>query len=376
MNKKIVFVHLLNDYSGSPKVLAQVIKIFKNQGHDISLFTAKGEHGFLTGLINNHHTYFYKRSENKLLTLIMFMISQVSLFLKLLKYRNSDLLIYVNTMLPFGAGLAGKLMNKPVCYHVHESHLKPAIFKRFLRLIIQKTAKKVIFVSKSLAASESFGDLDQEVIYNAFQGELVEVAKSNKYEWKKQGYFNVLMICSMKDYKGINEFLSIASACIGIKHLRFNLLLGANQVEMKNYFKRRNVPKNVKLISKKKDVVPYYQNTSLLLNLSRVDQWVETFGLTIIEAMAFGVPVIVPPVGGPAEIVTNGKEGFLISSYEIEEVVSKIVFLSENKKTCLEMSNLAQKRSADFEESKFTQTILKNIDKLSCESKNVTNKPS
>ena len=376
MNKKIVFIHLLNDYSGSPKVLAQVVKVFKNQGHDISLFTAKGEHGFLSGIINDHYTYFYKRYENKYLTLVMFMISQISLFFKLLKYRNSDVLIYVNTMLPFGAGLAGKFMKKSVCYHVHESHLKPVMFKRFLRLIIQKTANKVIFVSKSLAASESFDTLDQEVIYNAFQGDLVELAESNKYEWKKQGNFNVLMICSMKDYKGVNEFLSIASACIEIKHLKFNLLLGADQVEMEDYFKRRNVPENVKLISKKKDVVPYYQNTSLLLNLSRVDQWIETFGLTIIEAMAFGIPVIVPPVGGPAEIVTDGKEGYLISSYEIDKIVHKIVFLSENEKICLKMSDLAKKRSGDFEECQFAQAILTSVDELSCKFENTIKKLS
>lgn len=366
MNKKIVFVHLLNDYSGSPKVLSQVVKIFENQGHDTSLFTAKGNQGFLSGLTNDHFTYFYKRYENKYLTLIMFMISQMSLFFKLLKYRKSDVLIYVNTMLPFGAGLAGKLMRKPVCYHVHESHVKPAIFKRFLRLIIQKTASKVIFVSKSLAELEAFDNIKQEIIYNALPSELVELAKSNQYEWKKQGHFNVLMICSMKDYKGVKEFLSIASSCEEIKHLKFNLLLGANQVELESYFKNLIIPKNVELISKKKDVVPYYQNASLLLNLSRVDQWVETFGLTIIEAMAFGVPVIVPPVGGPAEIVSDGKEGYLISSYEIEGIVNKIVHLSENEEICLKMSDLAQKRCGDFEEGKFAQEILKSIDELSC----------
>ena len=123
--KKIIFIHLLNDFSGSPKVLSQVIKACENEAIEIELFTGKSESGFLSGLTANHHHYFYKRSENKWMTLVTFMSSQLILFFKLLKYMNKDVVIYVNTMLPFGAALAGFVMRKPVIYHVHEISLTP-----------------------------------------------------------------------------------------------------------------------------------------------------------------------------------------------------------------------------------------------------------
>ena len=91
--KKYIFIHLLNDFSGSPKVLSQVIKAVQKKGMSPELYTSKSESGFLSGLTTNHHQYFYKRSENKWMTLVAFMSSQILLFFKLLKYMNKDVVL-------------------------------------------------------------------------------------------------------------------------------------------------------------------------------------------------------------------------------------------------------------------------------------------
>ncbi|NOQ32170.1 MAG: glycosyltransferase [Helicobacteraceae bacterium] len=359
--KKIIFTHLLNDYSGSPKVLSQVIKAVQKNGSEVELYTGKSDDGFLSGLTDRHHHYFYKRFENKYLTLVTFMLSQVSLFFKLLKYRNEDVIIYVNTMLPFGAGLAGKFMGKPVYYHVHETSLTPASFKRFLRTIVQKTASKVIFVSKSVEEAEAFVNIPQEVIYNALPNDFANIALKSTYMPLRDEKFNVLMICSLKAYKGIEEFVSITELCETQKNITFTLVLNAEQTEIDSYYKGRTLPSNMILVARQNDLVPYYQKASLLLNLSRVDEWVETFGLTIIEAMAFGIPVIVPPVGGPVEIVHDGKEGYLISSYETEKIAKVIVELSKDEEKCMGLSKAARKRVEGFREDVFEKKIIEVI---------------
>lgn len=356
---KIIFVHLLNDYSGSPKVLSQVINSCETSGHEVVLFTGGRNKGFLSDVTLQHKFYFYKRNEIKLVTLFTFILSQIDIFFKLLIYRNEDVIIYVNTMLPFGAGIAGLIMRKRVYYHVHESSLNPPSFKYFLRYVIQKTASKVIFVSNSLKQLESFKNKEQHIIYNSLPKVLGNAAIKHKYQWKINGIFNVLMISSLKSYKGIDEFIDIAQSLKTKLDIRFVLVLNATNSEINCYFSNTKLPSNLELVSKQQSVIKLYQKSSLTLNLSKIDEWVETFGLTILEALTFGIPAIAPPIGGPSEIVTDDKEGYLISSNETDIIAKKIIELSQDEQKCMELSENARKRSLYFNEETFKSEILK-----------------
>lgn len=358
--KKVIFVHLLNDFSGSPKVLSQVIKSVQESGNEVALYSGKSSEGFLSNITKDEHFYFYKRFENKLGTLFSFTLSQCHLFFKLLKYRNQDVILYVNTLLPFGAALAGKIMGKPVLYHVHETSVKPLMLKRFLRYVTQKTAVKIIFVSQFLEQKETFKNINQNVIYNAVPKAFLTRASTSNYQCKDaNGVFNVLMLCSLKAYKGVNEFVEIANYCKNRTHIHFAIILNASQKDIDAYFQDIIMPANISVFAKQKDLHSFYKASSLVLNLSRVNEVIETFGLTIIEAMSYGIPVIVPPVGGPSEIVTNGVEGFLMSSFNVAQIAEKITELSNSPEKCLELSRHAKKRSTFFNEDNFNKEILK-----------------
>jgi L-malate glycosyltransferase len=356
--KKIIFIHLLNDYSGSPKVLSQVIKACSNEGYEIELYTSKSEEGFLSNLTVSH-SYYYKWFRNKYLTLFSFLFSQCLLFFKVLKHRNEDVIFYINTMLPFGAALAGKLMNKPIYYHIHEISIKPQSLKSFLRGIIKLTSSRIIFVSNAVKVSEHYKFKEEYVIYNGLSNEFVNQSLTFNYSYKTNDYFNVLMVSSLKSYKGIMEFITIAKQLVYLGFIKFTLVVNAQQYEIDFFFNNIKTPTNMKIISRQKTIIPFYKNASLVLNLSRVDEWIETFGLTILEAMAFGIPVIVPPIGGPVEIVTNGLEGYLISSYKVKSIAKKIIELSRNEQKCMELSKNARLRSLDFNEEAFKKQILK-----------------
>ena len=58
-------------------------------------------------------------------------------------------------------------------------------------------------------------------------------------------------------------------------------------------------------------------------------RWVEAFGNVAIEALACGVPVIAYRRGGPAEIITDGKTGFLVEPDSVAGLVEAIGKLSE-----------------------------------------------
>jgi UDP-glucose:tetrahydrobiopterin glucosyltransferase len=64
-------------------------------------------------------------------------------------------------------------------------------------------------------------------------------------------------------------------------------------------------------------------------------RWVEAFGNVAIEALACGVPVIAYRRGGPAEIIQDGKTGFLVEPDSVAGLVDAIARLNEiNRYTC------------------------------------------
>jgi glycosyltransferase involved in cell wall biosynthesis len=110
------------------------------------------------------------------------------------------------------------------------------------------------------------------------------------------------------------------------------------------------------------------------VNLSRPDEWVETFGLTIIEAMAFGIPSIVPTIGGPAELVEEGENGFKVSCYNMDLLNVKLNHLFFNREQYFEMQKncLIKSRSFSLEEQiDKIHTIFQNMETTTL--KNVRN---
>ena len=357
--KKVIFFHLLNDYSGSPKVLSQVIEAVSKKGLDAELFLGgAGGSGFLSSAPCTQKRYFYKRFENKYLTLLSYSLSQLILFLKLMGYRKQSSVFYVNTLLPFGAALAGRVLGIKVIYHIHETSIRPKPLKLFLRWVVEKCSSKNIFVSHFLAETESFPRIESKVIYNSIPQGMASVAVNHAYQSINDGKFHVLMICSLKAYKGVGEFVQIATLLASQDIFKFTLVLGASESEVAEFFSSLTLPKNLTIVSRCGDVVPYYKKTSVLLSLSKTDAWVETFGLTILEGLSFGIPCIVPPVGGPVELVSDDKEGYLIDSHRIHDISAKLECLQKNPEVCIRLSNAAKIKSARFSIDNFDSDVL------------------
>lgn len=352
--KKIVCIHLLNDFSGSPLVLSQLIQAFVKEGFQIDLYTSKSsKEGFLShinGLTEYH--FFYRWSRFKLFTLLFFFWSQVLLFFKLLKYRNEEVVFYVNTVLPFGAALAGKLTGKKVIYHVHESSIKPAIFKQFLFRIAAYTANEAIFVSDYLRNKEAISGVNCHTIYNAITEDFI-AAIPEKNEAK-----SVLMLCSLKDYKGVKEFVALAHM---MPEQSFELVLNADTKEIKHFFKETALPENLDWFPSQNNVHPFYNRAKIVMNLSHPDKWVETFGMTALEAMSYGIPVIVPPVGGIAEVVKHNTNGYCISVTDLQKIKTQIQELLKNENLYKEISTQALKRAGEFSIQKLHKAVLKLI---------------
>ncbi|MRX41664.1 glycosyltransferase [Flavobacterium sp. LC2016-23] len=340
---RVIAIHLLNDYSGSPKVLKQLLTGWAKKGVDLHLYTCSGRAGFLSGLPDiKYHFYWYRFMKNPLLRLLFLTISQLLLACKLLFSLKKNDVVYINTVLPFGAAIAGRIRGNKVIYHVHETSMKPVVFKKFLFGVVNLFADEVVYVSKFLADAEPV-HIRKRVIYNVLEEDFVKLAFANKSLEKQKKI--VLMICSLKAYKGVDQFLKLAQTNSGYV---FKLVVNASVLEIEHYFKDVKLPENLLLYPTQTDTHSFYREASVVLNLSDPKLWVETFGLTILEAMSYGLPTIVPPVGGVTELVTEGKNGYLIESKKIDQISDKLNELFENKELYKTMSSNAFEMSKEY----------------------------
>lgn len=324
-------------------VFSQVLKGFVDSGCEVDLFTSNTE-GLLSDIEGvNRKDLSYNWSPKKLTTLFYLLWSQLRLFFQILSYRNTPAVIYINTILPFGAALAGKLMGKEVIYHVHETSIKPEIFKSFLFGIAQRCASNAIYVSKFLLEQEPLKGVDCRVIYNGLSEDFV--TKAELAEDRGIDKETVLMLCSLKVYKGVNEFVALAKS---LPKRKFELVLNADQNAIDDFFKGQSLPNNLIVFPKQKNVHPFYERARLVLNLSHPDKWLETFGLTAIEAMAYGVPVIVPAAGGIAEVVEDKINGWHVDPREADFLTRVVASALENNLLYQRYSAQAKFRASQF----------------------------
>ena len=277
--------------------------------------------------------------------------------LLLAKGISRNALIYVNTLLPFGAALYGRITGHRVVYHLHEVSISPAPLRWFLVAVARCSASDLIYVSDFHRNCLPIGTVPAHTICNALDTAFLTRAETSCYQQIRGGVFTVLMLASLRDYKGIPELLALASSLLNRPDIRFELVCNEDKDVISRYFLDKQVPSNVAINPRASDTIPYYERSSLVLNLSRPDEWVETFGLTLLEAMAFGVPVIAPPVGGPAEIVSDGVEGYLVSSYEVERISELIVMLADDEAKVLRLSRNAKKRAGEFTPEQFESQL-------------------
>ncbi len=144
----------------------------------------------------------------------------------------------------------------------------------------------------------------------------------------------------LKVFKGISERMSEARL----------LMIGDGPEKEKavNMVKEMGLSDKVKFLPAQRDLKPYLLISSLFLLLS--DE--ESFGMSALEAMAGGVPVIATKVGGLPEVIADNQSGFLIEPDNTEEQVSRALLLLQNEHLRRKFSMEARRRAMLFDAEK------------------------
>ncbi len=359
--KRIVCFHLFNDYSGSPRLLKTVLDGLLERGWHVDLVTSTG--GVLEKLKKypnlTFHGYNYRFSENRFVTSFRYLWVQTYTFVFALRFMLSkDTVFYINTLLPVGPAFAGKLMGKRVVYHYHENAFAKGVAYRGLANAMQILADKIICVSSYQASMLDKKD-KTVIVPNALDPDVTKRLKAApKIAYNRQ---NVLMISSLKKYKGINEFFFLSSR---LQHFSFTLVVNEEAESIKQYIRKESliVPKNLLVLPRQEDVSRIYMKASLLLNLTNKDFAIETFGLTTLEAMTAGLPVIVPSVGGISEMVEDGINGYKIDVSDLSRITEVISNVLTDWSLYQQLSDNALSSSVKYKAEKMIPAVIKVID--------------
>ncbi|MFN3998518.1 glycosyltransferase family 4 protein [Algoriphagus sp.] len=181
--------------------------------------------------------------------------------------------------------------------------------------------------------------------------EIEEQAGAND-ELKEE--FKVLMLASLRPYKGVNEFLKLAEE---MPQIGFDLILSDSKEDVDFWKLKSNIPENLTILSVQNNVIPWYKSASVVINLTHKDECLETFGMTILEGMKFGLPSIVPTAGGVTELVLDGQNGFQIDYYDLDEIKRVVEEMQTNFQFWQGLSQHALEHSRKFSRENFNEKM-------------------
>lgn len=150
---------------------------------------------------------------------------------------------------------------------------------------------------------------------------------------KNDDIFRVVQIGRLNGYvKGQNIMLKAFKKLMdyGIQNVHLDFIgEGADKGRMIGLAERLNITDHISILGAKdrQYLYEHLHEYDLLVQPSRF----EGFGLTVAEAMAAKVPVLVSDIEGPMEIIDNGKYGFHFRNGNIEECAYYIKQIYQGK---------------------------------------------
>ncbi len=207
---------------------------------------------------------------------------------------------------------------------------------------LERTYKQmdvVIAVSESSAqmVKETFPDIKEKVrvIPNMLCVEEIREKAQSEVINMSSACCNIISVGRMSPEKNMAFCVDVAWE-LRERMFSFHWYMVGDGVDMelvKRKIEKNNLTDWFTITGNLPNPYPYIQSADLLFHPSLV----ESQGLTILEAMALGTPVVVVESAGPKEFVENGRNGILIAPDVDEAVreVSSLYYNEEKRKTIL-----------------------------------------
>ncbi len=353
----LLVVLYVSENSGASKVVQTLINRLTDDHFRIVLVLPK-KNEFALGFsssINIHYVPIPRISFH-----VLFRLTDcITSFVKLRKIICEERIevIHCNGLLNLVPALVARQLNVPLVWHIHELEVRPKpIFTVFLRLC-QLLADRIICVSDSVANLFPKSSKVQVICNGVDDSYLKPVsAKDVLASRQKFGFssdsFVVTILGRIVPIKGIEWFIRLAEEFISrkeydvskVKFLIVGGFIEGHESYLDAILKRlgnESLHGQVVYLGEMDDPKPILRATDVLVQCSII---AESFGLSLIEAMAMGKPVIASNSGGPVEIVDDEIDGFLVDPKDVCRRADILDLLYHDRERYRQMGNAARKK--------------------------------
>jgi len=301
-------------------------------------------------------------------------LSELLKLTKLVRKIDADIIHVNGSRVCFYAGIAGRILNVPIIWHVRETVQDFFLYDGFLG----RLAKGIVCVSKGVQVKRfgRFGKWIQDKIFVVYNG--IDTNKFTKRETEREKIRTELdlaeneilfgVVGNIIPLKGQDFFLQgVARAKkykpdLPVKTLIIGRVLDANYNEKLLQF----------VIRKGLEDIVIFQNYSEKLTeiYSALDVFVllsqrEGFSRSLLEAMSSDLPILATRIGEIEEAVVDGENGFLVDYSDVDKLAYAIIELSENKNMRREMGQYNRRRAtADFDLKSHVESTQKIYDEI------------
>lgn len=293
-----------------------------------------------TGILN-------KKSSEEVLKEVLYPKKIQNNYINFINSNNYDVVIGVTAYFSMALGVvADKVKSRTMGWqhNSYEAYLKSkgryiwnedVVFDKY----IPKLDKYIVLNEHDSEMFKKERNIDTKVIYNPRSFKSDEKSKLDKKVFLAAGRFHY-----QKGFDLLIEAFSIFCK----KNSEWNLVIvgdGEEKEKIEKLVTKYNLENRVSLDPFTNNIKEYFLNSSVLTLSSR---W-EGMPMIVLEALEMGIPIVSFDITAITPLVDNGKEGYIVKSYDVESFAEAMLKIANSKETLKEFSKNCIVKSKEFD---------------------------
>ncbi len=272
----------------------------------------------------------------------------LNLFFKLTYYRiwkRASILYCLSLTEKVLITLPARLLGMTVVWVEHVT-VERWLSKNPLKLLYRLYSRLVKIVAVSHAIEKQLVEdikVPPQNISVIYSGVNLKRFAMRERRWEQSARFNIGCVARLEKEKGI-EFL-IQAVKIVREFVPFVRLIivgeGSERRKLVWLSERLGLKEHIQWVGYQREIEKWYGyfDSYVLPSVTR-----ESFGITLAEAMASGIPVVASRIGGTPEIIDHKKNGLLSIPGSSQDLSDQLLYLYNNRSEAQEMAVKARHR--------------------------------